>query len=132
MGRERMVGRASIPTERLRGVHRCDGGACWSRQLQQHPLHEGALFALGVTVVNAAGKRVCDASVTVMDGASSAVLSPVGHSASCAYVGGPPRREGMYSLEVRSGARNKKVDGLKFTADGCHVRQREVSVTFDQ
>jgi hypothetical protein len=93
---------------------------------------KGATFALAVTVVNASGKRVCDASVTVTDGALSAVLSPVGDSASCAYVGGPPRRQGTYSLEVRSRARNKKVDGLKFTADGCHVRQREVSVTLDQ
>jgi hypothetical protein len=69
--------------------------------------------------------------VDVMDGAFSAALSPWGDSASCEYVGGKSVRQGTYSLEVRSGARNKKVDGLKVTADACHV-QRAVSVTLDQ
>ena len=91
-----------------------------------------AAAALRVTVVDAAGKRLCRASVTVTDGAFSAPLaSDFGDSTACAYVG-PYERAGTYSIEVRSGARTKMLDGVKVTADACHVRPREVSITIDQ
>jgi hypothetical protein len=91
-----------------------------------------AASALSVTVLDAAGKRVCDASVTVTDGAYSAALSPFsGDEASCTYFG-PTERAGTYSIEVHSGTRTKRFDGVKVTADACHVRTRSVTITLSQ
>jgi hypothetical protein len=88
-----------------------------------------AASALSVTVLDAAGKRVCDASVTVTDGAYSAALSPFsGDNSSCTYFG-PTERAGMYSIEVRSGTRSNRLDGVKVNADACHVRTRSVTIT---
>lgn len=84
--------------------------------------------ALVVTVVDAAGTRVCDASVTAIDGSFTAVLSA---GPSCQYVG-LPERAGSYSLKVRSGSRTKTLDGLQVTKDECHVRPLSPTVTLDQ
>jgi hypothetical protein len=87
-----------------------------------------AKASLVVTVVDAAGKRVCDAVVNVTDGPFSAALaSNFGDRYSCAYVG-PYERAGTYSLEVRAGNAIKRLDGVKVTADVCHVRPREMTV----
>jgi hypothetical protein len=89
-------------------------------------------FALVVTVLDASGRRVCDASVTVTDGAYSAALSPFsGDESSCTYYG-PTERAGTYSIEVHSGTRSKKIDGVNVTADACHVRTRSVTLTLSQ
>lgn len=90
-----------------------------------------ARASLIVTVVNAAGRRVCDASVTATDGAFSAPLSPNGDPTSCTY-DGPYERAGTYSIDVRSGPTAKRLDAVKVTADACHVRAREVSVVLDR
>ena len=85
-----------------------------------------ARTTFNVTVVDASGKRVCDASVKVTDGEFSAIL-PAGPRRACAY-SGVTERKGTYSIEVRSGARSKKIDNVKVTADECHVHPRALTV----
>jgi hypothetical protein len=85
-----------------------------------------ARTTFNVTVVDASGKPVCDASVKVTDGAFSAILR-AGSSRACVY-SGVSERKGTYSIEVRSGAQNKKIDNVKVTADECHVHPRALTV----
>jgi hypothetical protein len=88
-----------------------------------------AAYSLSVTVLDPAGKRVCDASVAVVDGAFSAALSPFpGDISSCTYLG-PTERAGTYSIEAHSGARTGRLNAVKVTADSCHVRTRSVTIT---
>jgi hypothetical protein len=88
-----------------------------------------ARFSLVVTVVDASGKRVCNASVTARDGTFSAVLHGVS-GPGCTYFG-VPERKGTYSLSVRDGTTNKTLDGVKVSADACHVHPRGVTVALD-
>jgi hypothetical protein len=95
-----------------------------------------ARAALDVTVVDASGKRVCDASVTARDGDFSAQLpAPPADvpRATCTYTG-PFERAGTYSIEVRAGTTSKLVSGIKVSRKGaCHELQtRDVTVVLDQ
>ena len=85
-----------------------------------------ARFSLVVTVVDASGKRVCDASVTADDGAFSAAL-PAGPGVGCAYFG-VSERKGTYAIKVRNGTKTTTLDGVKVSADACHVHTRHVTV----
>jgi hypothetical protein len=93
-----------------------------------------AVPSFDVTVMNAAGKRLCAASVTARDRAFSAVLqvSPTfGGTRPCVY-GGVTEPKGIYSIEVRDGTRTKTVNRVKVSADACHVHTRYVTVVLDQ
>jgi hypothetical protein len=107
----------------------CTGGltGCSSANCQAF-----AAPSLLVIVLDATGKRICDASVAVTDGAFSASLSPFsGDNSSCTY-SGPTERAGTYSIEVHSGTRTDRLDGVKVTADACHVRTRNVTITLSR
>ena len=82
-----------------------------------------------ITVLDASGTRVCDASVTVRDGTFSQVIPP-GPLGDCEY-SGVPERKGTYSIEVRSRTTSKTLDGVKVSADECHVHTRRVTVALD-
>jgi hypothetical protein len=87
-----------------------------------------ALFSLRVTVVDATGKQICNASVVATDGSFSAAL-PVSRLGprSCIYLG-PTERAGMYSIAARSGAKESTVNDVKVTRDSCHVNPRQVTI----
>jgi len=89
-----------------------------------------ARFSFVVTVLDASGKRVCDASVTVRDGTFSQVLQPV-RFGECEYRG-VSERKGTYSIKVRSGTGSKTLVGVKVSADECHVHTRHVTVVLDR
>jgi hypothetical protein len=87
-----------------------------------------AVAALSVTVLNASGQPVCDATVTVTDGGYSNRLRPVpSANGGCRY-SGPSERRGTYSISVRRGATRAAVPGIKVTGDACHVDTRVVTV----
>src|SRR5438093_11182398 len=81
-----------------------------------------AVDALTVTVAEAAtGQRICDATVTVTDGAFSAELRPFGAVSDCNY-SGPTERAGRYGVRVtRSGYESALRRDVIVTADECHV-----------
>jgi hypothetical protein len=41
-------------------------------------------------------------------------------------------RKGTYSIEVRDGTKTKTVNGVKVSADACHVHTRYVTVVLDR
>src|SRR5688572_23654555 len=60
------------------------------------------LFAYGLTVIvtdSTTGERICDATVTVTDGAFAETLEPPLQSETCAYVGAG-ERAGTYRVEA--------------------------------
>ena len=85
-----------------------------------------ARSAFRVSVVDATGDRVCDATVIVRDGNFVSELT----ESSCVYFGAQ-ERAGAYSLEVTRGLETKTVDGVKVSKDDCHVVTRELTVTMD-
>ncbi|MDQ1476031.1 MAG: hypothetical protein QOE62_1260 [Actinomycetota bacterium] len=89
-----------------------------------------ARFSLRVIVLGSTGKQMCDASVIATDGSFSAPLSNFPDRGSCWY-SGVAERAGTYTLVVRFGPMTKTLDGVKVTADACHVRTRDVSITLD-
>lgn len=87
-----------------------------------------ANWAIAVRVRDASGKAVCDATVTVRDGAFSSQLAVfLPGTQSCVYRGAQERR-GTYSVEVQSGTTTKRVDGVTVSADQCNVITREITV----
>ncbi len=100
------------------GVTGCTSKACTTE----------ARFSLSVAVLDASGKRVCDATVTARDGDFSARLSPfVGSSTTCSYLG-VTERKGTYSVEAQSGSKRATLNNVKVSGDECHVRTRDVSL----
>ena len=81
-----------------------------------------AVDALTVTVADAAsGQRVCDATVTAVDGAFSAELREFALGPDCSY-SGPTERPGRYEVRVtRAGYEAAVRSGVNVTADECHV-----------
>ena len=81
-----------------------------------------AVDAMTVTVTDATtGQRICDATVTAIDGAFSAELRPFGIGSECSY-SGPTERPGRYEVRVtRSGYEAAARAGVTVTADECHV-----------
>jgi len=85
--------------------------------------------ALGITVLDAAGTRICNATVVVTDGSFSATLPGLGRDPrTCTYYG-PLERAGTYSIDVRSGAKESRVNDVKVTGGACHVHPQAVTVT---
>ncbi len=100
------------------GLAGCTGKACTAE----------AKFSLSVTVLDASGRRVCDAAVTARDGDFSARLSASDDTpTACTYLG-VPERKGNYSVEAQSGSKRARLSDVKVSGDACHVRTRDVSL----
>jgi hypothetical protein len=82
-----------------------------------------AVAALNVTVLDVSTNQpICDAEVTVTDGAFTETL-PVfpGSGADCRY-SGPFERPGTYAITVRrAGYPTAVQSGVRVTSDECHV-----------
>ena len=89
-----------------------------------------AVASLVVTVQDASGNRICDATVTVRDGDFTSQLAAF-PGTECTY-SGPSERKGTYSLEVRSGTTTRTVDSIKVSADQCHVIPRQITISLDR
>ena len=90
-----------------------------------------AVSSLNVTVRDAAtGARVCDATVTAIQGAEQFELMRFPQPPdACAY-SGPWERPGVFELRVdRAGYESAAVSGIRVSADECHVIP--VAVTVD-
>ena len=89
-----------------------------------------AVDALVVTVVDgASGQRLCDATVTVIDGAFSQALRPFPAVTECTY-SGPTERAGLYEVRVtRSGYVPATMTNVRVTADECHVIPVKLTVS---
>jgi hypothetical protein len=81
-----------------------------------------AVDAIVVTVVDSvSGQRVCDATVTAVDGSFSEVLRPFPAGTECTY-SGPTERPGPYEVRVtRSGYALATMTNVRVGADECHV-----------
>ena len=81
-----------------------------------------AVDALVVTVADSAtGQRLCDATVTVIDGTFTQELRPFPAATECTY-SGPTERAGPYEVRVtRSGYVPATMTNVRVTADECHV-----------
>ena len=87
------------------------------------------VYGLNVTVLDgASGMPVCDAMVTLRDGAYSETLG--GDVRLCDYYGAA-ERAGTYSIDVVWGAKTKTLDNVRVTAGDCHVMPRSVTITLD-
>jgi hypothetical protein len=89
-----------------------------------------AVDALVVTVVDSAsGQRLCDAAVTVVDGAFTQELRPFPAVTECTY-SGPTERAGQYEVRVtRSGYVPATMANVRVTADACHVIPVKLTVS---
>jgi len=88
-----------------------------------------AVDALVVTVADSvSGQRICDATVTVIDGAFAQELRPFPAVTECTY-SGPTERAGQYEVRVsRSGYVPATMTNVRVTADECHVIPVKLSV----
>lgn len=86
-----------------------------------------AAFGLVVDVLDASQARTCNASVTATDGPYSEVLAAV-PGPPCAYHGAAERK-GVYSIKVEAAGMTTVVDGLKVSADACHVGPLRTTIT---
>ncbi len=77
------------------------------------------------------GPALCNATVTVRDGAFSEVLTAFDDAPDCTYAG-VHERPGIYRVTVMAGARSKTVDGVEVTQGECHVNGRTVTVALDR
>jgi hypothetical protein len=82
-----------------------------------------AIDALTVTVVDAAtGRRLCDATVTVIDGSFTEDLRAFGTSPSDCSYSGATERAGRYEVRAsRSGYAPAVARDVRVDADECHV-----------
>jgi hypothetical protein len=87
------------------------------------------VYGLNVTVNDAAtATRICDATVTVSEGAYSETLQPFGPVESCSY-SGAGERPGLYEVRAtRAGYRTTAVPNVRVTADECHVIPVQLTV----
>ena len=93
-----------------------------------------AVQAITLTVVDGvSGQRVCDATVTVVDGSFSQALPPFpGSATECTY-SGPTERAGTYEVRVsRAGYQPATERNVRVTADQCHVIPVRLTVTLNR
>ena len=92
-----------------------------------------AVDAIVVTVVDGAtGQRICDATVTAVEGSFSEVLRPFPAGTECTY-SGPTERSGNYEVRVtRPGYAAATTTNVRVTADECHVIPVRLSVTLNR
>jgi hypothetical protein len=81
-----------------------------------------AVDAIVVTVVDgASNQRICDATVTAVEGSFSQVLRPFPAGIECTY-SGPTERAGSYEVRVaKAGYSPVTTSNVRVTADECHV-----------
>jgi hypothetical protein len=81
-----------------------------------------AVDAIVVTVVDgASNQRICDATVTAVEGSFSQVLRPFPTGIECTY-SGPTERAGSYEVRVaKAGYAPVTTSNVRVTADECHV-----------
>ena len=93
-----------------------------------------AVAGASVTVTDAAGARVCDATVVVIEDDYQETLEVQGEGADCSYVG-LYERAGVYDLDVfKDGFRRVlQGDALRIgeTDDGCHVVPESATVELE-
>ena len=92
---------------------------------------ENALFGLRVSIVDAEGRPVCDATVTARDHDFMEVLRAFPADTPCRYAGAVERK-GTYSITAAQGAAAATVSDVKVTADRCHVRPADVSLQLNR
>jgi len=93
-----------------------------------------AVQAITLTVVDGvSGQRLCDATVTVVDGSFSQVLPPFpGSAPDCTY-SGPTERAGTYEVRVsRAGYQPATASPVRVSADECHVIPVRLTVTLNR
>jgi hypothetical protein len=98
------------------------GSVSCSRPLDPRVCTAIAVDALAVTVVDAAtGQRICDATVTAVDGSFRSALRAFPAGAECSY-SGPTERTGRYEVQVsRAGYEPAVLRDVRVSADECHV-----------
>jgi hypothetical protein len=81
-----------------------------------------AVDAIVVTVVDgASNQRICDATVTAVEGSFSQELRGFPAGTDCTY-SGPTERAGLYEVRVsKSGYVPTNMTNVRVTADECHV-----------
>jgi hypothetical protein len=89
-----------------------------------------AVDAIVVTVLDGvSGRRICDATVTAIDGSFTQDLRPFPAGSECTY-SGPTERAGLYEIRVtRSGYAPVTVTNVRVSADECHVIPQRVTVS---
>ena len=93
-----------------------------------------AVQAITLTVVDgASGQRICDATVTAVDGSFSQGLPPFpGSAPDCTY-SGPTERAGTYEVRVsRAGYQPATASNVRVAADECHVIPVRLTVTLNR
>jgi hypothetical protein len=92
-----------------------------------------AVDAIVVTVVDgASNQRICDASVTAVEGSFSEVLRPFPAGTECTY-SGPTERAGLYEVRVaRAGYAPSTTSNVRVNRDECHVIPVRLTVTLNR
>lgn len=86
-----------------------------------------AIAGLVVTVEDAQGEPICDATVVAVDGDFEETLAPVGGEP-CAYAGAH-ERAGTYRIEVgKEGFQTEVVEDVVVEDGECHVAPEQVAV----
>jgi hypothetical protein len=92
-----------------------------------------AVDALVITVMDGAtGQRICDATVTAVEGSFSEVLRPFPAATECTY-SGPTERAGVYEVRVaKAGFAPTTTSNVRVTRDECHVIPVRLTVTLNR
>jgi hypothetical protein len=110
------------------------GSALFASACQHADCEEYAAWGLIVNVADAHGSTICDATVTATAGDYSEVLlegNPVEPGGPCPYRGALERK-GTYSITVRKSGASTSLDGVKVTADSCHVRPVTTTISLSE
>jgi len=92
-----------------------------------------AVDALVITVMDGAtGQRICDATVTAVEGSFSEVLRPFPAGTECTY-SGPTERAGVYEVRVtKAGYAANTTSSVRVSRDECHVIPVKLTVTLNR
>lgn len=92
-----------------------------------------AVDAIVVTVVDgASNQRICDATVTAVEGSFSQELRGFPAGTDCTY-SGPTERAGLYEVRVaKAGYAPVTTSNVRVTADECHVIPVRLTVTLNR
>ena len=92
-----------------------------------------AVQAITLTVLDgASSQRICDATVTAVDGSFSEVLRPFPGATDCTY-SGPTERAGTYEVRVvKAGYAPATQSSVRVTADECHVIPVRLTITLNR
>ena len=92
-----------------------------------------AVDAIVVTVLDgASNQRICDATVTAVEGSFRQELRGFPAGTDCTY-SGPTERAGVYEVRVaKSGYVPATMTNVRVTADECHVIPVRLTVTLNR